>query len=123
MYCLDTSAVIELMYATQRGKRIMEIVDNGPLLVSSLTIYELLYGMKDKELEIINQFLNDVRIIPFDQKAAKQSSIIKRQLKARGLLINDLDILIAGICITQNLILLTKDTDYSRIQDLQCIIL
>jgi len=109
MYCLDTSAVIELMYATQRGKRIMEIVDNGPLLVSSLTIYELLYGMKDKELEIINQFLNDVRIIPFDQKAAKQSSIIKRQLKARGLLIN--------------LILLTKDTDYSRIQDLQCIIL
>lgn len=123
MYCLDTSAVLELMYGTLRGKKILETVDTASIIISSFTVYELLNGLKEQERESVEQFLKDVHTISFDVNAAKKSSSVRRELKTKGSLINELDILIAGVCLAHNLTLITKDNDFKKIISLNSIIL
>ncbi len=109
------------MYGTLSGKKILETVDTASIIISSFTVYELLNGLKERES--VEQFLKDVRTISFDVNAAKKSSSVRRELKTKGSLINELDILIAGVCLAHYLTLITKDNDFKKIVSLNSIIL
>ena len=57
-------------------------------------------------------FLDDLEII-------EKSCEIHAQLKAKGTLIQDADVLIAATAITRDLILVSNDSDLSRIAELK----
>ncbi|MBU7583233.1 MAG: type II toxin-antitoxin system VapC family toxin [Nostoc sp. TH1S01] len=125
-YLLDTNIVsASLKQNIQIGLKITEIRRQGEFLgISGITYYEIQRGLLSsnatKKLALFQQFCQDYPILFLDdirifQKAAE----IHAYLKGRGTIIQDADILIAATAITHNLILVSHDSDLSRIKDLQ----
>jgi len=118
MYCLDSSAIIEIFCNSEEGKTISSLIDNYPTRVTSFSIFELLREMKKHEEEAIEKFFKEAEVIEFDYQAAIKSFEIEKKLKSEGNLINITDIFIAGTCLSKGLILVTCDKDFSKIKGL-----
>ena len=122
MHCLDTSAVLELLYGTSLGGTIKSHIAGNPLSITSFTIYELQVGLKEQEKKRLQHFLMEIEVIPFDKNTAKKSAEIEQKLKQRGQPINKVDIFIAGICVVHNYELITCDNDFAQVGELRSII-
>ena len=73
----------------------------GEILISSITVSELEYGVaKSKYLQQnqqrLDEFLMPLNIIPYDEHAAKVYGKIRAQLEKKGQVIGPLDMLIAA---------------------------
>ncbi len=78
--------------------------------------------MKMKRKDRIGDFIHQFVIFPFDLKAAEVSATIESSLNRKGKGIGIPDTLIAGICISNNLPLLTLNTPhFSRVIGLNLI--
>ncbi len=119
MYLLDSSAIIELLHGTKSGEEIMKFIDNNPVCTTSINLYEVLIGENEKEREKISQFFSSVEILDFDENAARFSVEIEKKLIHSGKAINKIDILIAGICKSNNKILISLDNDFKRIESIK----
>ena len=67
--------------------------------------------------ELATELLSTMKIYYFDEGAAEESSKIYRSLKAEGKMINENDILIAGIIISNNESLITRDEGFKNIKE------
>lgn len=91
--------------------------------ISLITYYEIMSGLTYKsalkQLEIFNDFVSENLVIPATEESCKISSDIYSDLRMKGELIDDIDLLIAGIAIENELTLVTNNTNhFSRIKDL-----
>lgn len=91
--------------------------------ISLITYYEIMSGLSYKsalkQLEIFNDFVTENIVIPATEESCKISSDIYSDLRIKGELIDDIDLLIAGIAIENELTLVTNNTNhFSRIKDL-----
>ena len=122
-FCLDTSAVIEVLYATNKGKEIQEITKEKSVVITVFTIHELFTGMKNKESDIMELFLDRVSVIDYTKECAIHSAVIEKHLRKKGTLVNKMDILIAGTCLHRNYHLITCDADFEKIKGIQATII
>ncbi|AFY43706.1 type II toxin-antitoxin system VapC family toxin [Nostoc sp. PCC 7107] len=124
-YLLDTNIVsASLKQNIQIGLKITEIRRQGEFLaISGITYYEIQRGLLSsnaiKKLALFQQFCQDYPILFLDdilifQKAAE----IHADLKGKGKIIQDADILIAATAIIHNLILVSHDSDLTRVNNL-----
>ena len=74
-------------------------------------------GTNGKEVseEVMSRFV----IYQTSSTASSKSANIYKALKSSGKMINELDILIAGICEANDELLITFDNDFKRIADLK----
>jgi tRNA(fMet)-specific endonuclease VapC len=70
-------------------------------------------------LATFNQFLQGVTIVGLDQEIAETFARLRYDLRSRGQLIPDQDTWIAATAIRQDLILLTRDHHFDRIESLK----
>ncbi len=93
------------------------------LAITAVTTFELFQGtagLSEKELKLFSKFTNNALVIPVEHETAKLAGIIRSQLKRRGVQLEALDCLIAGIVIVGKDVLLTRNVkDFSRIEGLQ----
>lgn len=86
---------------------------------------ELLFGAfnsahKNRNLEIISNFLSKVKILPFCDKAAYVFAEQKALLKKDGSLLADMDLMIASICLVHHMPLVTNnEKHFSRLKKLK----
>jgi len=74
-----------------------------------------------KRMEQLHQLLEQINIIDFGQKEAKESAIIRAKLEKAGTPIGSIDVLIAGSAVANNLILVTRNIkEFERVQTLKC---
>ncbi len=118
MIVLDTSFLIDYL----RGvKATYDLVDEeDDLAVTTITYHEIMVGLKrrrgKKEERFFRRFFSEIKILPFDVKAAEESSSIAARLVAVGKEINALDVLIAGIAIANGAEkIITRDQDFEEI--------
>jgi predicted nucleic acid-binding protein len=125
-YFLDTSIIIDYL----RGKKDTVDLINGlkGKLVSSYVclseLYEGIFRSKDKNVEsTILQFFSGLsKTYGLNQKIAKEFGYLRKNLKQRGEIIEDLDIMIAATCIVYGLTLVTLNKKhFSRIKGLDTI--
>lgn len=93
------------------------------LLFSEMTYYEVTRGYKaaraTTQLARFEQLCQQHRILPFTHAAATRAADIWADLKQRGLLIDDMDILIATVALSEGLVVATHNTaHFSRIAGL-----
>lgn len=93
------------------------------LNISIITYYEILSGLKHrnshKKLTEFLEFISSHRILPLTQKSVNQSAQIYAKLRQKGTPVDDIDLLIAGVAIANNLILATHNTKhFQRIEEL-----
>ncbi len=123
MYLFDTSAILEILYGTEKGNNILKILKEEQIITTSITLHEVAIGEEMTRLETALNFFGIIEILPFDKECALQSSSIEKELTKKGKKINRIDILIAGICKKHNLTLITLDNDFKNIDSIKAKIL
>ena len=123
---LDTSFLIELKRGSKKAVNALEKRKNEceDLIVSTLTVYELLVGTNyvwkkhgnSREMMVIEDMLKYLTVVPVDLDVVKRASNVKAELMLRGISVPDLDVLIA--CSTENAEILTFDKDFATLKDL-----
>ena len=89
-----------------------------------ITHYEITSGLLAKnalkQLEVFNDFMSGNIILPLTVNSSKISSDLYASLRKSGNSVDDIDLLIAGIAIENNLTLVTNNVNhFGRIADLK----
>ena len=118
----DTDVVIDFFSGVEPvSTTISELIRRDNLALTSVTLFELYAGIiGKKQLKQIEDLISVILVFPLDKKETETAATIYNELKQTGNLIGYQDILIAGICITHDLPLLTRNTaHFSRISRLR----
>ena len=130
-YMLDTDTCIYLMTDRhpERQARIVAALERlspgANLYLSSVVAFELAYGAqksrwKKANLELLEEFLLDFIVVPFDEKAALAGGAIRVELEKRGRVIGPMDTLIAAHAVSLGLPLVTHNgRELSRVPGLK----
>jgi tRNA(fMet)-specific endonuclease VapC len=125
VYLLDTDTCsFVLSGRSERASQQFARCRTEDLLISSVTLGELLYGVENNPTERLKQyvarFLAAVKVEPYSANAATTFSKVKLTLGRAGQLIGPYDMQIAAQALSSGHILVTHNTrEYSRIQGLQ----
>ncbi|MGM0497802.1 MAG: type II toxin-antitoxin system VapC family toxin [Bacteroidota bacterium] len=92
--------------------------------ISLITYYEIISGLLSKnaykQLEIFEEFAKENIVIPLTENSCKISGEIYSTLKQKGEILDDIDLLIAGIAIENEMIFVTNnERHFQRIPDLK----
>lgn len=86
--------------------------------ISLITYYEIIGGLLAKnalkQLSIFEDFVSDNLVIPMTERSAKISSELYSTLRQSGNSVDDIDLLIAGIAIENEMILVTNNEKHFR---------
>lgn len=129
-YLLDTNIVSYLLdgHNTLLIERIA-VVDEGQLFVSSITCYELWFGLARRLLQApsskrllaiqtrLQQWSKNLNIVPFDEKAAAVAAKFNASLMQNGRILQQPDMFIAAQAIANDLVLISHD--YRAFEGLQ----
>lgn len=123
---LETTFVLDFLKAQESAiVKIQSLVEeNISLEITTPTIFELWGGIAqlgkgEKEQEKISLFLKGLTVYSLDEESAKKAGIIDGELIKKGLQIDTEDSMIAGIAITNNKKVLTRDQHFNRIEGLK----
>ena len=124
MYLLDTNSVI--YFFKGMGEVSKNLFSHSPkdIFIPSIVLYELEVGIaksndSKKRKEQLDLLLEQVQVIDFCQKEAKESASIRATLEKLGTPIGPMDILIAGCAKANNLTLVTNNTkEFKRVKNL-----
>jgi tRNA(fMet)-specific endonuclease VapC len=122
--CLDTGLLIDFLKGREPAASAVEkAVKEYACYVTSITVYELLFGVARTKREIGEQALLGVMIVlPLSDTAARRAANLHAELISRNQDIGVKDVLIAAICLEEALpILTTNERHFSRVQDLKTI--
>lgn len=124
-YLLDTNICITLI--RQKSPAVLQRLVSlkpGDVAISSITMAELAYGAekstkKEENLIALQQFILPLEQVTFDQQAAIAYGRIRANLVQSGNIIGSMDMLIAAIALSLDLILVTNNVrEFSRVQGL-----
>lgn len=119
MYVLDSSVLIELVEDHPRKEKIISFLDDAPLVTTSISMHEMLSGnLSEKKYFVFSSLFRGIQILDHTSDAARSGAEIERELARAGTKINRFDVLIAGICKSNNAHLVTLDNDFSKIKGL-----
>jgi tRNA(fMet)-specific endonuclease VapC len=125
-YLLDTDTCIYLLNGESKVKNRIAQIGIESLAIASITKGELYFGaynssQVENNLERIQTFFTmpAPKILPLDEEVMEIFGRLKAELRRQGQLIGDIDLLIAGVAISNNLIVVTNNTKhFERIPNL-----
>ncbi len=124
---LDSDILIYFLKG--RKEVVAQFVKHPPddLLTSRINYTELLYGAYnsarvERNLQTILEFMENFEILEFDRRAAEIFAMEKARLQKRGMIVADMDLMIASTAIANNVALVTNNTKhFDRIKDLRLV--
>jgi len=126
-FVIDTSVLIDI---TNDRKEVItklnEIKGKSVPQITLMTDFEFRYGLKDKseknQMKLL-EFLNEFIMI----NTTRATSVILTELKYKydklGVSLSLTDLMIAALTIENNYVLITRDNDFKKIEELNSIIL
>jgi tRNA(fMet)-specific endonuclease VapC len=123
MNYLDSSALVGYLRGTDAAHEYFEANRNTPFVTSSIVKFELYYGAlkhpsPQRTIETVATAIDWVRVIPFTETAAREAVQIRDTLREQGKKIGIPDLLIAGATREAGGTLITRDTDFERVDKL-----
>jgi tRNA(fMet)-specific endonuclease VapC len=124
-YLLDTNVCIKYLNSDLRIQSRLLSLSSDCISTCEIVRFELYYGAFCSErvqgnLEILDVFFGQVRILPFDQAAARVCGEIRAQLRSSGKMIGPYDLQIAAIALVNDLVLVTHNVrEFSRVEGLR----
>ncbi len=116
MTLIDTSVIIDFIAGNEKiVSLIRELADTEEIKTTSITEYELLKHKSNLKRRLAEEFLSEITVYPFDGAAAKEAAMLFKELEDAGKMINENDLLIAGIALAQDEVLLTRDQKLAKI--------
>ena len=120
MIVYDSSALIDILGDTERGKKIREKLGETEVVTTVMNAHEIMVGSRStREWEIFRILLSKCTILTFDMSCVEKSARVEHELSRKGLKIGRPDMIIAGICIRHDATLITCDKDFERVEGLK----
>ena len=128
MICLDSSFIIDILKKNPEAINTFLRIKSDFPVTTLINIYELasgIYRIKDKNheqhIKVLETFLEEVRILTLNNNSTFEAARISAELSNQGQIIEDLDILVAGICLSNGCTkIVTKNIKhFSRIEGLK----
>jgi predicted nucleic acid-binding protein len=119
---VDTDVIIDFFRDISPAADVFaELIGSGIAALTAISIFELYAGIEGtKRLRQIETLVQEITVLPLNVIEAAMGGRIYTQLKARGKLIGTHDILIAAICIANDLPLYTKNiAHFSEIKEIR----
>ena len=118
-YLIDSDYVADWLQGTARAAQIRDALGSEQLAISIITygeIYEGIYYGRDPHAaeKVFLQFLRSVDVLPLTRRIMRRFARIRGDLRARGQLIGDPDILIAATALHHGLTLVTRNVTHFR---------
>jgi tRNA(fMet)-specific endonuclease VapC len=121
MTLADTDVLIDFLAGREpAAERLARELESGNLWTTVITRFEMLSGARGvREMKIIGELLNSMRIVPLDISAADRAAGIRRSFERKGVGIGMADSLIAGIVLHIGGTLLTRNLrHFQRVEGL-----
>ena len=124
MVILDTSLMVDV---SRKKKYALDLIASyqgkEQIATTIITQYELLRGAPQQYVNYIVELLQRFIILDFEAAALDETVKIYQKLKEKGTLINELDIMIAGIAAANNQTLITKDNDFQNLENQKIVVI
>jgi len=118
MTFIDTSVVIAFLAGDEKvAALIKEFSEKGDIKTTTITEYELLKHKTALKRQLAEEFLSEITVCSFDRASARKAASLYEKLKEAGKMINENDLLIAGISLANDEVLLTRDQKFGNIND------
>ena len=118
MTLLDTSVIIDFLAGDQKiVALIQEIIRREDVKTTTITEYELLRHKTKIRKQAAERFLSGVTVYSFDRAAAQRAALLFEELRDSGRMINENDLLIAGISLANDELLLTRDKKFGNLDN------
>lgn len=111
-YLLDSSFIIDLVKGEDKAVQINREI-GLKALTSVICFYELA-----RYSEVISDKISEKEVVPFEKSDAMEAADIYRDLRQRGKMIGATDILIGATARSRDCVLVTRDEDFKKIEDL-----
>jgi len=114
-WLLDANTIIHALNGVLSvRRRLNEVEEQGEILTSAVVVGELIYGAEssarcEENRENIRRKLERVRVVPLDALIADRWGTLKAQLRVRGRMKADIDLLIAATALAEEAVLVTDD--------------
>jgi predicted nucleic acid-binding protein len=124
MYLIDTDWVAEYLKAIPAAVQTLQRLAPAGIAVSLITYGEILEGITfgrnpKTEAAGLRQFLRLTSVLPLNRSIMRHFASVRGNLRRQGLLIGDMDILIAATALHHNLTLVTHNVrHFQRISGL-----
>ena len=125
MYILDTNTVIHYFKGVASVVHRLLSVSPSSIAIPSVVIYELEVGIlksatKQKRRKQLDALTKTVQTIPFTDVEAREAAHVRTYLESIGTPIGSIDNQIAGVVLSQNAILVTRNTkEFTRVPNLR----
>jgi tRNA(fMet)-specific endonuclease VapC len=125
-YLLDTNQIVYYLRQEQRVVDDLQSRKQEGLAVSAISVGELYEGIfratdPAAAEQVLRNFLSEVTVVPVDEEIGRVFGQERARLRQVGLLMSDLDLLIAATALHNDLTLLTADQAFDRVQNLNVI--
>jgi tRNA(fMet)-specific endonuclease VapC len=128
MVVLDTNIMVSLLKDEEEAKEKIGSLERSGERISTTTIsaYELLKGAQissrsEENLAKVRELISSLQVLGLSIGACEQASKIYKELRHRGKMIGEFDILIAAIVGIYDEKLVSKDIDFKAISGLKVI--
>jgi tRNA(fMet)-specific endonuclease VapC len=110
----DTDVLIDALRGREpNARRIVQAMQSHSLATTVITQFELLSGAKTtREREKVERLLRPLLVLPLDDESSRRAAAIRLDLEREGRGIGMADYLIAAICVTRSLPLLTRNREH-----------
>ncbi len=123
-FLLDTNVCIAVMRGQAAAVSQLSARVPGECGVSAVTAYELFTGVAkcrepERERAKVVRLLSPMRVLPFEEQAARRAALVRADLEGRGQTLGPYDLLLAGHALALGLTLVTNNTrEFSRVNGL-----
>ena len=119
-YLLDTTTIIDHLRGDKKVNSYLKEIGNRGDIVGCccINITETYTGMKDKEKEKTDKFIESLYYFGVTEEIAKLAGKIKQKYVKKGKTIATTDVIIAATAITYGLILITKNVKHYPFSEL-----
>ncbi len=124
MVIFDTSLIVD---AARKEKKALDLIesysDKEQIATTIITKYEMLRGATKKDENFVSELLKKFVTFDFGEDASNEAVKAYQKLSEKGKMINELDIIIAGIAAANNQTLITKDKDFLNFENNKIIVI
>jgi tRNA(fMet)-specific endonuclease VapC len=123
---LDTSIIVALLKNEEEAKmKISSLETSGERIsTTAITAYELLKGAQissrsEENTAKVRELISTLNVLGLSMRACEEASTIYKELRNKGSMIGEFDILIAAIARTFEEKLVSRDDHFKRIEGLE----
>jgi len=118
MTFIDTSVIIDFLAGDEKIIFLVkELAEKEEIKTTTITEYELLKHKAELKKQLAENFLSALTVCSFDRPSARKAALLFEKLSKAGKMINENDLLIAGISLANDDVLMTRDQKFGNIDD------